>query len=294
MNPTQFKYWLLATRPKTLPASVMPVFVGTALAFHMGTFKWIPALICFLFALIAQIVSNFLNDYFDFKNGNDRSDRLGPKRTVSMGWIKPEVMLKVSVRLIALACLLGLILIYYAGWEILWVGIGVCIGVFAYSSGPYPFASNGLGDICVILFYGIVPVGFTYYVQSLDWTTPATLCGLAMGFTITNILVANNYRDREQDKRVGKNTTIVLFGSSFGRWFYFFNGFIAAGICMFLFFDGMKYAAILPLLYLIPHIMTWKKMCRIDRGKELNKILGLSSINTIIFGALLIAGILML
>ncbi len=293
MNSSQLKYWLLASRPKTLPASVVPVLVGSALAYYAGSFKWIPAIICFLFALIAQIVSNFFNDYFDFKNGSDLSDRVGPDRAVSKGWIEPKAMLRASVALISLACLLGCGLIYYAGWEILWVGIAVSIGAFAYSAGPYPLASNGWGDVCVVLFYGIIPVGFTYYVQTLDWTTPLTICGLAIGFVTTNILVANNFRDREQDKRAGKNTTIVLFGPVFGKWFYLINGIIAVGICLFFFRYNLKYAAIFPILYLIPHVLTWKEMCRIGKGKELNKILGRSSINTIIFGLLLIAGILL-
>ncbi len=292
MNTIQLKYWILAARPKTLPASVIPVFIGVTLAYHTGAFKWVPSIICFLFALISQIVSNFFNDYFDHKNGSDQNDRLGPDRAVSKGWIRPQAMLKASVMLIALACLLGCVLIHYAGWDILWVGIAVSIGAFAYSAGPYPLASNGLGDICVVLFYGIIPVGFTYYVQTLDWTTPLTLCGLAVGFVIANILVANNFRDREQDRRAGKNTTIVLFGAVFGKWFYLFNGILAIGICLFFFLYDMKYAALLPILYLIPHLLTWKEMCRINKGKELNKILGRSSLNTIIFGLLLITGIL--
>ena len=293
MNSVQLKHWLLASRPKTLPASVVPVLVGTALAYSVGEFKWVPAVVCFLFALIAQIVSNLFNDYFDYKNGNDRADRIGPDRAVSKGWIRPKSMLRASLMLIALACLLGCILIYYAGWEILWVGIAVSIGAFAYSAGPYPLASRGLGDVCVILFYGIIPVGFTYYVQALDWTTPLSLCGLSVGFVTTNILVANNFRDREQDKRVGKNTSIVLFGATFGKWFYFINGIIAVATCLFFFLYKMNYAAILPALYLIPHLLTWKEMCRINKGKELNKILGRSSVNTIVFGLLLIIGILL-
>ncbi|MDR1371364.1 MAG: 1,4-dihydroxy-2-naphthoate octaprenyltransferase [Dysgonamonadaceae bacterium] len=292
-NKSHFKYWIPASRPKTLPASVIPVLVGATLAYHAGGFKWIPTIICFLFALIAQIVSNLFNDYFDFKTGSDQSDRLGPDRAVSKGWIKPEAMLKASVGLIIFACLLGCGLIYYAGWKILWVGIAVSIGAFAYSAGPYPLASNGLGDVCVILFYGIVPVGFTYYVQVLDWPATLTICGAAVGFVITNILVANNFRDREQDKRAGKNTTVVLFGTAFGKWLYLSNGIIAVMICLFFFLYDMKYAALLPVLYLILHIPAWKEMCKIHEGKELNKILGRSSVNTVIFGFLLITGILL-
>lgn len=293
MKNEMMKYWLLAARPKTLPASVVPVFVGCTLAFHDKKFTLIPALICFIFALLAQIVSNFLNDYFDYKKGSDRTDRLGPERAVAKGWISPGKMLKASLLLISIACILGCVLIYYAGWSMTIVGLGVCIGAYAYSAGPFPLAYNGLGDICVVIFYGLIPVGFTYYVQALDWNHTTTICGLAIGIVATNILVSNNYRDREQDKISNKNTTIVLFGEKFGRYFYLTNGLIAVLICFSLYFYGMKGAALYPILYLIPHIKTWREMIRIRQGRELNKILAQSSRNTIIFGLLLIAGILL-
>ncbi len=291
MKQSQFHYWISAARPKTLAASAMPVLIGCALAYHSGLFQWIPSAVCFLFALILQIVSNFLNDYFDYKHGADRSDRLGPDRAVSKGWIKPKDMLSASILLTIFACLLGCVLIYYTGWQILWVGIGVCVGAFAYSAGPYPLAANGLGDVCVVLFYGVIPVGFTCYVQTAEWTSALTLCGLAIGLVSTNILVANNYRDREQDKISGKNTTIVLWGATFGQWFYLFNGIAAVILCSFLYQSGLKPAAGLPVLYLIPHYLSWKEMCRINQGRELNKILEQSAQNTIIFGILLIIGI---
>ncbi len=293
MNNSGLKYWILAARPKTLAASVMPVLVAFALAYQSGSFKWFPALICFLFALLAQIVSNFLNDYFDFVKGSDRSDRLGPERAVSQGWITPESMLKASVILISIACLLGCSLIYYAGWKLIFVGIGVCLGVFAYSSGPYPLAYRGFGDVCVLIFYGIIPVGFTYYVQVLEWNLPVTIAGLAMGLVSVNILVANNYRDREQDRISEKNTTIVIFGEKFGRYFYLMNGILAVSICVFFFFTELKYAFFPLLLYLFFHIKTWEKMCAIRQGKELNLILGESARNTVVFGLLLIVGILL-
>ncbi len=293
MKNATFKYWILAARPKTLSASVMPVLVGCALTINEGKFKWIPALICFLFALIAQIVSNFLNDYFDYKKGSDRPDRLGPERAVARGWIEPASMLKASVQLMAFGCLLGLGIVYYAGWEMILVGLCVCIGAYAYSAGPYPLAYKGWGDICVVLFYGIIPVGFTCYTQTLDWNTATNLCGLSMGIVTTNILVSNNYRDREQDRISRKKTTIVIFGEKFGRYFYLLNGIIAVGICLFFVSFNMYLTAFLPALYLIPHFFTWEKMCKIKEGKELNKILALSSRNVIIFGILLGSGLLL-
>ncbi len=292
MKNRKYSYWLLAARPRTLPASVMPVLVACSLAWKDGRFQWIPSLICILFALIAQIVSNFLNDYFDFVKGSDREDRIGPERAVAQGWISPPAMLKAAILLMTFACLLGSAAIYYAGWKIVPVGIAVCIGVFAYSAGPFPLAYRGLGDICVLIFYGIVPVVFTYYTQTQEWSMPAMICGIAMGVVTTNILVANNYRDREADRISGKYTTIVLFGEKFGRYFYLANGIAATGTCFFLIASHGYCAALLPIVYLIPHWATWKSMCKIQEGNALNHILGQSARNVIIFGILLGVGIL--
>ncbi|MDR2626727.1 MAG: 1,4-dihydroxy-2-naphthoate octaprenyltransferase [Dysgonamonadaceae bacterium] len=291
MKTSTFKHWYLAARPRTLSASVMPVVVACVLAWREGRFLWIPALICFLFAIIAQVVSNFFNDYSDFVKGSDRPDRLGPQRAVAGGWIKASDMLMVSILLMTCGCLLGLALVYYAGWQILLAGIAVCIGAFAYSAGPYPLAYKGWGDVCVVLFYGIIPVGYTYYVQTLTWTPDAVVCGLAMGFVTTNILVANNYRDREQDLISGKRTTIVIFGEKFGRYFYLFNGILAVGVCLFFISRSRYWAAFLPLFYLIPHLISWQKMTGIRRGEALNLILAESARNVIIFGILLSIGI---
>jgi 1,4-dihydroxy-2-naphthoate octaprenyltransferase len=293
MKTSKFRYWILAARPKTLPASLTPVVVGCKLAYFYHSFNLIPAIICLVFALLAQIISNYLNDYFDFKKGADRADRLGPERAVAKGWIKPEEMLRMAIVLGILALIIGLVLIYYAGWKLIFIGIAVGLGAYAYSSGPYPLAYHGLGDVCVVVFYGIVPVGFTCYVQALDWNTAVTVSGLALGLVSTNILVSNNYRDREQDKISGKNTSIVIFGEVFGRWLYLCNGLAAIALCFIFIYLDMKWASILPCLYLIPHIMTWREMCRIRQGKELNRILAISARNTIIFGLLLSAGILL-
>ncbi len=293
MKNNHFKYWIFAARPKTLPASVIPVIIGCVLTWSENQFKWIPALICFLFALIAQIVSNFLNDYYDFVKGSDREDRLGPERAVAQGWISPQSMLRASIILMLFACLLGCGIIYYAGWKMIFVGLAVCLGAFAYSAGPYPLAYNGWGDICVIIFYGLIPVGFTYYVQTLSWSPIVFFCGFSTGLVCSNILVANNYRDREQDRTSNKQTTIVIFGEKFGRYFYLLNGIVGTITCLNFLFYNNYYASFLPFVYLIPHFLTWKKMCKIDTGKELNNILSQSARNLIIFGILLSIGILL-
>ena len=225
--------WLEAARPKTLAASFSPVLVGCALAYRDGMFNWIPAVLCVLVALFAQVASNFANDYFDFKKGADGSDRLGPERAVASGWITPKAMLWGTFITLALSCLCGCFLVFFVGdWKLFLVGIAIAICVLAYSAGPFPLAYNGLGDGCVLLFYGIVPVCFTYYVQTLSFSLLSFLLSLSLGLLSVNILLVNNYRDYEQDKAARKRTTVVLFGRRFGLITYLLNGLLAVLIAL--------------------------------------------------------------
>jgi len=285
--------WLLATRPKTLPAAATPVIVACALAYHDNSFQWKPALICLLFALIAQIIANFANDYFDYKKGSDTEERLGPKRAVAEGWIAPKIMLVTTFALLVADLALGLSLLHYGGWKLIFVGLFVAIFAFAYSGGPYPLAYHGFGDVCVFIFFGIVPVGFTYYVQTLQWSIPVTICGACAGLVIINILVANNYRDRFSDVKTGKRTTVVLFGEKFGQWFYLLNGIVAVAGCQYFWMEKAIWAALLPALYLIFHIRTWKEMITINQGKALIGTLEKTAINVLIFGGLLSIGLIL-
>jgi 1,4-dihydroxy-2-naphthoate octaprenyltransferase len=293
VKKNSFQAWFLAIRPKTLSAAATPVIIACALAYHDGCFRWQPAVICFLFALMAQIISNFANDYYDYKKGTDKVERLGPKRAVTEGWITPRTMLNVTIGLLAVDMLTGLLLLQYSGWNWLLIIVGVLIAIFAlaYSGGPYPLAYHGWGDACVFVFFGIIPVGFTYYVQTLQWTLPATLCGVAAGLIIINILVANNYRDRDSDARTNKKTTIVLFGERFGRYFYLFNGLIAVVCCQYFWKEQTVWAAILPLIYLIFHIRTWKEMVTTGTGKQLVGVLEKTARNVLIFGLALSLGL---
>ncbi|MCL1933087.1 MAG: 1,4-dihydroxy-2-naphthoate polyprenyltransferase [Candidatus Azobacteroides sp.] len=285
--------WFLATRPKTLSAAATPVIVACALACHDNGFHCKPALICLLFALTVQVISNFANDYFDHKKGIDNEERLGPKRAVAEGWITPRIMLSVTLALLVLDLALGLLLLYYGGWKLIFVGLLVAIFAFAYSGGPYPLAYHGFGDICVFAFFGIIPVGFTYYVQTLQWNLPVTICGISVGLVIINILVANNYRDRYSDAKSGKKTSIVLFGEKFGRWFYLLNGITAVLACQYFWLEKTIGAALLPIVYLIFHIRTWKEMITINEGKALIQILEKTARNVLIFGTTLSLGLLL-
>jgi len=285
--------WFSATRPKTLSAAATPVLVACALAYRDKSFQWEPALICLLFAIIAQIIANYANDYFDYKKGIDNKERLGPKRAVAEGWIAPKVMLTMTISLLVLDLSLGLLLLHYGGWKLIFVGLFAAVFAFAYSGGPYPLAYNGLGDVSVFIFFGIVPVGFTYYVQTLQWTLPVTICGICVGLVIINILVANNYRDRFSDAKSGKKTSIVLFGEKFGSRFYLFNGIAAVAGCQYVWFENATLAALLPIIFLIFHIRTWKEMITIRQGKALIGTLEKTARNVLIFGGTLSLGLLL-
>lgn len=286
-NINQFQAWMEAARPKTLFASVSPVLIGCALAWREDVFQWIPASLCFLVALLAQVASNFANDYYDFKKGADREDRLGPARAVASGWIPPRAMLYGTFVALGLSCLFGSLLLFYGGWLLLPVGILMALCVLGYSAGPFPLAYNGLGDICVVLFYGVVPVCFTYYVQANQFSLLSFLLSLAIGFLSVNILVVNNYRDYEQDKESCKRTTIVLFGKRFGRFIYLLNGGMALFIALPLLLQGTMWVDIASSLFFVLFVYTWWQF-RYLEGKALNPLLGRTSMLVFLYALLLV------
>lgn len=283
--------WILAARPKTLTGAITPVLIGTALAAADGQLQWLPALVCCLFASLMQMAANFINDLFDFLKGTDRDDRLGPERACAQGWISPKAMRMGIVATVILACLIGSILLLYAGLELIIVGAVCVLFAFLYTAGPYPLSYHGWGDVLVILFFGFVPVGGTYYVQALTWTSDVTIASLVCGLLIDTLLVVNNYRDRDADARSGKKTVVVRFGEKFGRYLYLILGVIASLLCLWFVCTGNLFAAFLPQLYLVPHFLTWKKMGQMHSGKKLNSILGETSRNMLLMGILLSLGL---
>ena len=215
--PSAFSIWLGASRPRTLPAAVAPVVVASALAWRTGDFVAPAALACLLFALLIQIGTNFANDYFDFIQGADTAERVGPRRAVASGLVAPGVMKRAMIGVFALAFLTGLPLLAYGGWPLLAIGIASIICGIAYTGGPYPLGYNGLGDVFVFVFFGLVAVGATYFVQAGEFTTDAWVLGAGVGALASNILVVNNYRDVETDARARKRTLVVRFGRRFAR-----------------------------------------------------------------------------
>lgn len=285
-NRSRIQAWLEAARPKTLPASFSPVLVGCALAYRDGVFKLAPAILCVLVALLAQIASNFANDYFDFKKGADKEDRLGPERAVASGWITPKAMLWGTFITLGLSCLCGCFLLFFAGWELIGVGIAIAICVLAYSAGPFPLAYNGLGDVCVLLFYGVIPVCFTYYIQTLNFSLLSFLLSVALGLLSVNILVVNNYRDYLQDKAARKRTTIVLFGRRFGRVFYILNECVAFLLVLPLVLDAPWWILFLFGILFALCFYTTRELLTLE-GRALNRILGHTARNVFLFAAVL-------
>lgn len=219
------KAWIEAMRLRTLPVSIAGVLAGSAIAIAYDNFKWLPALICLIFALAAQIVSNFANEYFDYKNHIDKKGREGFRRGVTEGDIKPQHMKWAMIILMAVDCLLGLSLIHWGGLWLIAVGILIVIAAFAYSAGPWPLSHHALGDEAVIIFYGIVPVTLTAYLQCGDWIggsmaavlgemwQMALIVSIGVGLLGANVLIVNNIRDYRDDKKVNKCTKVVKFGT---------------------------------------------------------------------------------
>lgn len=295
------KAWLLATRPKTLSAAAVPVMIGTAFAWRNTSeqFNWIPAILCLLFAWIMQIDSNLVNDYFDFKKGNDDETRLGPKRACSEGWITSDAMVWGILITTLLGCMTGIPLILYGGLEMVMVGIACVVFCFLYTT---LFSYHGLGDFLVLLFFGIIPVCCTYYVcmplhQQIP-TGEVIASSIACGLAIDALLIVNNYRDIDNDRSNGKITLAVRLGESKTRRLYESIGYIAAGIMIILvFFDLYQTDKFIPtyaiyLIYIILHRQSYQEMKRINKGAKLNQVLGLTARNILVFGILSVAAIL--
>lgn len=287
MNQETRKAWVDATRPRTLPASAAPVVAATAYACYDGAVQWGAAILCLAFAMLAQVASNMGNDYFDYKKGGDTPDRVGPQRAVVSGLITPKAMLVATLLVLFMACCVGLGLVYYGGWQLIPVGMIIAVFALAYSAGPFPLSRYGLGDVTVFIFFGLIAVNFTYYVQAGVFTLPVFFASVAQGLLSINILLVNNYRDMEEDAASNKRTTVVLFGRRFASTWYLLNGF-AAIICTWPVWSLQSYWLLpLPLLYLVLHIITYRKLLRL-RGKELNPLLGRTSFNLLIFTLLLV------
>lgn len=296
------KAWILAARPKTLTSAAVPVLLGIALARGcMYEIKVLPAVLCMLFAFLMQIDANLVNDYFDFMRGNDDETRLGPKRACAQGWVTCSAMRTGIAITTLLACACGLPLCWYGGWPMLLVGFGCVVFCFLYTT---TFSYIGMGDVLVLVFFGLVPVSFTYYLVNpfpFDTFLPEVLVvAVACGLVVDALLIVNNYRDIDNDIRAGKVTLVVRLGKKTSLRLYLFLGIIAVLLILLVelaayYVCGVSHymAAVLSAFYLIPHLFTWRKMKRIGAGRKLNEVLGDTARNILIFGLLTSLGLLL-
>jgi 1,4-dihydroxy-2-naphthoate octaprenyltransferase len=204
--------WIMASRPRTLPAAAAGVVMGAALAWRDGNFRIDAVLVCLLTALLLQIGSNLANDVFDFERGTDTAERLGPTRVTQAGLLTPTQVKTGMVVVFGLAILLGLYLAWLGGWIIIILGVIAIASAITYTGGPFPIGYHGLGDIFVFIFFGIVSVAGTYFIQAGTVTPVAWLMTIPPGLIVTAILVVNNLRDIDNDRKAGKRTLAVRFG----------------------------------------------------------------------------------
>jgi 1,4-dihydroxy-2-naphthoate polyprenyltransferase len=283
--------WILAARPKTLPAAAAPVILATALAFSDGRFKAIPAILALGFALLIQIATNFANDYFDFVKGADTPDRQGPARAVASGMVSPRAMLKVTIAAFAVAFAEGLFLLPYGGWPLVIVGILSVVCGLAYTGGPFPLAYNGLADIFVLVFFGGVAVTVTYFVQAGFITTECVLVSLAPGALAVNILAVNNYRDHDTDKAACKRTLVVRFGRKAGAAEYLCMLILAHVVPVILWLKG-RGALVLATLICLPFgLMLLRILVKSRTRDEFDKALGGTAMFLLLFSLFFSVGL---
>ena len=303
MNEDQIKQdsikaWILAARPKTLTGAAVPVMIGLALAwvdtrdYISDVFSWTAAILCLAFALIMQINANFINDFFDYTRGNDDAEtRLGPLRACTQGWVKIDSMKRAIALTTCIACLVGLPLILYGGMEMILVGVICVVFCFLYTT---HLSYIGMGDTLVFIFFGIVPVCITYYIQLHTCTWQVFIASIACGAVIDGLLIINNYRDRDNDQRDGKKTLVVEIGPKATEWLYLSLGIGAVLVGVIFWVNGHILAFVIPFCYLLLHVLTWQKMRRINHGRELNECLGETARNMLIYGLSVSIGLLLI
>jgi 1,4-dihydroxy-2-naphthoate octaprenyltransferase len=290
-----FRIWLMAARPRTLPAAVAPVLVGTALAATEGTFKWLTFVAATLGAVFIQVGTNLSNDYSDARRGADTEDRLGPVRVTAGGLVPPRQVLVATYVAFGLAVLAGVYLIVTAGWELLLVGAASILAGVLYTGGPRPYGYEGLGEVFVFLFFGLVAVTGSYFAQVEELTWEAFVLAVPVGLLAASILVVNNVRDLETDRRAGKRTLAVRLGRSRARSLYaamVYLAFLCAPLPWLLGSDDLSAWLLLPWAALPLAVPVVRVVRNRSDGPSLNGALGRTGMLQLAFCGLLSAGIL--
>ncbi len=291
LSPLQI--WILAARPKTLPAAAAPVIVGVGTALAEGVFRAGPATAALLGALLIQIGTNFANDYFDFQKGADNEARLGPTRVTQAGLLAAREVAAGMWIAFGLASLAGLYLIFQAGWPVLLIGLASILAGIAYTGGPFPFGYHGLGDFFVFVFFGPVAVVGTYFVQSGAASPAAVWSSLPIGSLATGILVVNNLRDIETDAIAGKHTLAVRLGRSGTRLEYLLLGVISYLVPLGMWLAGLAPALVLLSWLTFPLFYSLLRKVNQEEGRALNAALAGTSRLELLFAILFTAGLLL-
>lgn len=294
VKQNSLKAWVLAARPKTLSGAMVPVMLGSAYAwrtffdnggdvgFDNPSFvtSLVADILCFLFAMVMQIDANLVNDYFDCVRGNDDEGRLGPERACAMGWVTLPAMRWAMAITTALACLVGLPLAFVGGWNMIFVGIACVLFCFLYTT---CLAGLGLGDLLVLIFFGVVPVCCTSYLVcgEIPW-----LIGISCGMVVDTLLIVNNYRDIDNDRISGKRTLVVLIGKKYAEWLYITLPTLALVIILIMYGWSEKNMLLCFGVYFL-FVQTWNEMRAIGTGRALNKTLGKTARNILVYGILI-------
>ncbi len=291
MKPGKLQAWILAARPRTLPAAVSPVVVGSALAFYHGAFRLGPALAALLGALFIQIGANFANDFMDFLKGSDTPERLGPTRVTSAGLLGLHEVQAGTAVVFGLAALCGVYLILAAGWPVAVIGVLSILAALAYTGGPYPLGYNGLGEIFVFLFFGLAAVGGSFYVQALDYSLAAFAASIPVGCLVVAILVVNNLRDIETDRKAGKRTTAVRYGAAWTQREYALMLVLAFFTPVLMVLSSLLPAWILLTWLGLPLAFHLIQRVGMDTGRALNRSLGGTGSLELVFSLLFSLGL---
>ncbi len=290
---TPLQIWVLAIRPKTLPASTAGVVAGIAIAIFHGGFRWLPALAAMGVGLLLQIASNLANDVFDYQHGTDTPDRLGPTRVTQAGYLTPRQVKTGLAITILLAGLLGIYLAITAGWEVLLIGAAAILAAIFYTAGPYPLGYHGFGDLFVFLFFGLAAVNGTYYVQTEMLHPAAWAISVSVGLLVVNLLVVNNLRDIPTDSQGGKKTLAVKIGAKNTMQLYRLWWLLAYMIIPITVILGWLPVWAFLTWISLPQVFRLDIQVRTLTGKALNPVLGATSQQALIFSLLLLAGMLL-
>lgn len=296
MTHSKVRAWIEAMRLRTIPVSVAGVVVALGMALGSGCdVRWSAWLLCMVFAVLAQIASNFGNEYFDYKDGLDRPGREGPRRGVTEGDLSPQAMKNATFATLGLACACGCCLIYWGGWWLIVVGAVIALGALAYSAGPYPLSRHGLGEVAVVVFFGLVPILLTYWlITGMQPSVGQWSTALGMGLLGANVLVVNNYRDYDDDKAVGKRTLAVRLGRRAMVRLYAVNALSGVALTLPAWLTLDAWLAVIPVaVYAGLLVPLCRRMSR-ESGRSLNRLLGATARAMVLYAlTLLVAGIAM-